>query len=183
MDGRAFLRRSRGALYDVVTLEPMPPNFAGVNNLYSREFYRLVTAHLAPRGAAAQWLPLHLIAEPHMRAIIATFQAAFPQTRLWIDPLGGTGVLVGSRQPWALRASAVPLDLGPRAIEQAFLLDEHELRTLTRDAPIITDDNQLLAYGLDRLTRTTGSIVRRPIELYHANLSVLRRFAARAGVP
>src|SRR5262249_20029974 len=36
MDGRAWLRRS-GARYDVVTLEPMPPHFAGVNALYSRE--------------------------------------------------------------------------------------------------------------------------------------------------
>jgi spermidine synthase len=183
MDGRAFLRRSLGALYDVVTLEPMPPNFAGVNNLYSREFYSRVTSHLSPRGAAAQWLPLHLIAESHMRAIIATFQAAFPHTRLWIDPLGGTGVLVGSRHAWGLRASAVPLDLTPRAIEQAFLLDEQELRVLTRDAPIITDDNQLLSYGLDRFTRTAGPSVRRPTELYDQNLSVLRRFAARAAVP
>jgi spermidine synthase len=182
MDGRAFLRRALGTLYDVVTLEPMPPNFAGVNNLYSHEFYQLVATRLSARGAAAQWLPMHLIAEPHMRAIIATFQAAFPHTRLWIDPVGGTGVLVGSRQPWALRASAVPLDLTAQAIERAFLLDEHELRMLTRSAPIITDDNQLLSYGLDRLTRTAGPRVRRPSELYRANLSVLQRFAARAAV-
>jgi spermidine synthase len=33
MDGRAWLRRSRER-YDVVTLEPMPPSFAGVNALY-----------------------------------------------------------------------------------------------------------------------------------------------------
>jgi spermidine synthase len=33
MDERAYLRRS-DARYDVITLEPMPPNFAGVNALY-----------------------------------------------------------------------------------------------------------------------------------------------------
>ena len=35
MDGRAWLRRT-DRKYDVVTLEPMPPTFAGVNSLYCR---------------------------------------------------------------------------------------------------------------------------------------------------
>ena len=39
MDGRAWLRRTT-ARYDVVTLEPMPPSFAGVNSLYSRSSTR-----------------------------------------------------------------------------------------------------------------------------------------------
>jgi len=49
MDGRAWLRRQERT-YDVITLEPMPPNFAGVNALYSREFYELMTRRLAPGG-------------------------------------------------------------------------------------------------------------------------------------
>ena len=36
MDGRAWLRRTERR-YDLITLEPMPPNFAGVNALYSLE--------------------------------------------------------------------------------------------------------------------------------------------------
>ena len=51
MDGRAWLRRT-DHVYDVVTLEPMPPRtFAGVNALYSHEFYELVAARLA----RAEW--------------------------------------------------------------------------------------------------------------------------------
>src|SRR5205814_8078745 len=40
MDGRAYLRRTK-ATYDVFTLEPLPPGSAGVNALYSEEFYTL----------------------------------------------------------------------------------------------------------------------------------------------
>ena len=36
-----------------VSLEPMPPNFAGVNALYSREFYELVATRLNEHGIAA----------------------------------------------------------------------------------------------------------------------------------
>ena len=46
MDGRAWLRRI-DRTYDVITLEPMPPTFAGVNALYSREFYETSARRLA----------------------------------------------------------------------------------------------------------------------------------------
>ncbi|MCB1839667.1 MAG: hypothetical protein KDI61_05335, partial [Alphaproteobacteria bacterium] len=59
MDGRAFMRRTRN-IYDVITLEPMPPTFAGVNSLYSLEFYQLARSKLSPNGIIAQWLPYHL---------------------------------------------------------------------------------------------------------------------------
>jgi predicted membrane-bound spermidine synthase len=44
--------------YDVITLEPPPPSAAGVANLYSRDFYELARARLAPAGLVAQWWPL-----------------------------------------------------------------------------------------------------------------------------
>ena len=56
MDGRAYLRRTTRN-YDVVTLEPMPPTFAGSNALYSLEFYLLIKSRLNDGGVAAQWLP------------------------------------------------------------------------------------------------------------------------------
>jgi predicted membrane-bound spermidine synthase len=155
VDGRAFLRRTEGRPYDVVTLEPMPPNFAGSNQLYSVEFYRLAASRLAPRGAAAQWVPFHLVAPEHVRAIVASFREVFPFTRLWIDPQGGTGVLVGSRAPWELRESAVSLPLGRDAVLAAFELGREELAALARGARTVTDDNQLLAYGPERFARVS----------------------------
>jgi spermidine synthase len=153
MDGRAFLRRHPEAVYDLVTLEPMPPNFAGTNALYSLEFYQLVRSRLAATGVIAQWLPLHLLAPDHMRAIVATFLGVFPRGRLWIDPIGGTGILVGGSQPFEIARTSVSLDLTPDQIEQAFRLDSAGLARLAAGASVITDDNQLLAYGRDRFER------------------------------
>ncbi len=153
MDGRAFLRRRRDLNYDLVTLEPMPPNFAGANNLYSREFYELIRLRLRPGGAVAQWVPFHLLAPAHMNGIVTSFLEVFPYTRLWIDPVSTTGILVGGLEPWELRPAAIDLPLDPQAIEDAFLLDFDEVKALAADGTAITDDNQLLSYGLDRFRR------------------------------
>jgi spermidine synthase len=178
MDGRAFLRRQPKARFDVITLEPMPPNHAGVNNLYSREFYALILAHLQPGGSVAQWLPLHLIAPEHMRAIIGTFVQAFPYARLWIDP-EGTGILVAALQPWSLRTTDLPLPLAASAIAGRFLLDPEALRALSAGYPLVTDDNQLLSYGLQRLSRSSGRGVEWSSELAAENRRVLETYARK----
>lgn len=150
MDGRAFLRRSVGRRWDLITLEPMPPDFAGSNNLFSIEFYELLRARLAPAGIAAQWVPLHLVSPESMTAIIATFAKVFPFSRLYVDYVDGTGVLLGGTQPWHLHPSTIPLDLPDDGIEASFLLGYSDLAKLAAFGEVISDDNQLLAYGRDR---------------------------------
>jgi spermidine synthase len=175
MDGRAYLRRQSGARFDLVTLEPMPPNFVGVNNLYSTEFYRLVAARLSRTGVVAQWVPHHLVTTRHMRAIVAAFQRVFPYARLWQDPQSGTGILVGGSRPWSLHESAVQLSLTFDQIQSHFMLDSAQLTTLAAGATPVTDDNQLLAYGLDRLTRTAHGGQRWATELARQNHDAVRQ--------
>jgi spermidine synthase len=155
MDGRALLRRSAAATYDFVTLEPMPPNFAGINNLYSKEFYELIRSRLRATGVVAQWIPFHLMSPTHALASIATFAATFPHSRLWLDPVGGTGIVLGGTVPWTMSKSSIPLDLSSQQIHDGFVLDAAGLRCLTKKVPIITDDNQLLSYGPERFERIT----------------------------
>ncbi|MBL9152528.1 MAG: hypothetical protein JNK37_08590 [Verrucomicrobiales bacterium] len=88
MDGRSWLRRTDHR-YDVITLEPMPPYFAGSNSLYSVEFYREAAARLQPGGLIAQWFPLHLLTPEHGRSIAAAFCSVFPDAILWLDPDSG----------------------------------------------------------------------------------------------
>jgi spermidine synthase len=84
-DGRNFLALTH-AHFDVITLDPPPPiDAAGVNNLYSKEFYELARDHLKPGGLMAQWIPL-----PGTSAgvddrqtffmLLRTFQEVFPET-------------------------------------------------------------------------------------------------------
>lgn len=178
MDGRAYLRRHPDARFDLITLEPMPPNHAGVNNLYSREFYQLVRSRLSPRGSVAQWLPIHLIAARHMRAIIATFVQAFPHARLWMDS-EGTGVLVANLTPWSLRLGQQALPLSAAEVQSHFLLDADALRSLSRGQPLVTDDNQLLSYGLDRLSRSARRGRTWSNRLAKENRAILDEYAAR----
>jgi spermidine synthase len=180
MDGRAFLRRHPAAAYDLVTLEPMPPNFAGTNALYSLEFYQLLHSRLSETGVAAQWVPFHLLAPSHTRAIVATFLAVFPYARLWVDPLGITGILLGASHPFEIAPSRVPLDLSPDQIEQAFVLDAAGLSRLATGASLITDDNQLLAYGRDRFERYHRG-ARWAHRMLAANMAAVRAAAERDG--
>jgi hypothetical protein len=176
MDGRAYLRRYEEP-FDMVTLEPMPPNFAGSNNLYSREFYELIRARLKPTGVVAQWLPFHLVAPRHMLAIVASFNESFPYTRLWIDPESGTGILVGGLEPWKLHSPRIPM--APlEEIESHFWLGWKEVADLRQDVRGVTDDNQLLSYGLDRLTRARGLGPQWQLRLSELNLEIVARFRA-----
>jgi spermidine synthase len=56
-DGRRYLLRSNRT-FDVITLDPPPPIEAAASSLlYSKEFYDVVKAHLAPGGILQQWFP------------------------------------------------------------------------------------------------------------------------------
>jgi len=153
MDGRAWLRRSPDR-YDVVTLEPMPPHFAGVNSLYSREFYEIVASRLEPGGLMAQWVPFHLLPPFYAASIAATFQSVFPDAILWRGL--GSSILIGRREAsgkplgldWpglARRATRRP-DSASRAAGR-IELDPVQLARWGESGAIISDDNQLLAYG------------------------------------
>ncbi|HTM43937.1 MAG TPA: fused MFS/spermidine synthase [Polyangiaceae bacterium] len=159
MDGRAWLRRTTNQ-YDVITLEPMPPNFAGVNALYSTEFYQLAAERLRPGGVVTQWLPFHLLSLEDAGAIVATFQRTFPDALLWIDPVDLSGVLVGRVQaleqplgdtfPGLMRGQAHG-NMSAEQIKRGVALRSAGLKLWADVAgDIITDDNQLLAYGLHR---------------------------------
>jgi hypothetical protein len=159
MDGRAWLRRTERR-YDVVTLEPMAPNFAGVNALYSREFYELVASRLSEGGMVAQWVPFHLLSVHDATAIVATFHAVFADSVLWVDPLDLTGIVVGrlgggSGPPlgatWpGLARPGKRRNLAANVIPQWLALDPRGVSRYAAGAAVVTDDNQLLAYGPER---------------------------------
>jgi len=182
MDGRAWLRRSQ-TLYDVISLEPMPPTFAGVNSLYSVEFYQLARARLRDGGVIAQWLPFHLVDSFEASSIVKTFLEVFPSSLLWMDPVNQTGILLGKNQTsraasqtaflWpGLERSAAGRNLTAQQIAEAARFDALELQRFADRGVLITDDNQLLAYGYGRARFAYGDQKR-------INLSILARSIER----
>lgn len=101
-DGRNFLLRSRTP-YDVIQIEITSLWFAGATNLYSREFYALARARLAPGGALVQWIQLHHLGPREIATILATARAEFPGVALW--RAGGQACLVATTQPPRLNLS------------------------------------------------------------------------------
>ena len=68
-DARRFVLGSRDA-YDVITLEPLLPYTPGAVHLYTREFYELCRARLAPGGAVCQWFPIHALSPGDFRLLV-----------------------------------------------------------------------------------------------------------------
>jgi len=160
-DARNFIQWTRQK-YDVITLEPMSPVQAGVNNLYSREFYDYARERLNPGGLMMQWLPLHLVGPEDAWSIIKTFQSSFPHVTVWNSFLTRIVLLVGSNEPLKLN----PLQFEQRMrnpeikkmAEQIgvfsyldfldfYLTDGDPLAALLEEIPRITDDLPLLEHS------------------------------------
>jgi spermidine synthase len=158
-DGRNFLLTSRDR-YDVITSEPMPPRFAGVVNLYTREYYELARERLAPGGLVVQWLPVHLMSVEESLNVLRTVMEVFPETSLWIHR--ATGIIVSSRDPIQrldvgklarrmaqpeLRADLAGLQVdGVRSFVKLYTLDPPALARLTAGARAVTDDRPSLEF-------------------------------------
>jgi spermidine synthase len=193
-DGRNFLDTS-DARYDVVSIQLSSIWIGGTADLYNREFYETVRAHITPDGVLKQWLQLHHISAEDMARVMGTMQAVFPYVTLWVA--GYQGVLVGSQQP--LVADARRLDawvtdprLGPILKTSGMLhpwaafghlyLDEKGIAAfiegvraeggLPPEALISRDDRPSLEYSTPR-----GNLLR---DALGANMERLRRFATVA---
>jgi spermidine synthase len=159
--------------YDVVTLEPPPPRYSGVANLYSRDFYRLVRDRLGPGGIAAQWIPMHSHTEEEMRMLVRSFVEVFPGSTLWV-PAKADAILIGSagrpgvdaaRIRERMAAPAVAEDLADvdvrehEALLGAWFADAPRLAAYVRDAEPITDDRPAIEFFAGR------DLVERPVHL------------------
>ena len=84
-DGRSHLLRS-GDVYDVIVSEPSNPWITGVSNLFTREFYEMALARLAPQGVFGQWFHYYRFEPEDVKVELRTFAAVFPHVSLWLVP-------------------------------------------------------------------------------------------------
>lgn len=89
-DGRKRLLEAE-APYDVITVDAMRSNGASAGNVYSREFYELVSSRLAPDGLFSQWVPT--------ARTLATVKQVFPWVIVMAVPGGRGEFLLASKQP------------------------------------------------------------------------------------
>lgn len=96
-DGRHHLVSSPRQ-YQVITAEPPPPTRAGAVNLYTRDYYELCAARLAPGGIAVQWMPIFQMSRRQTRTILKAFQEVFPHSYL-VEGCAAQLCLLGSKTP------------------------------------------------------------------------------------
>ena len=159
-DGRTHLLLA-DETYDVIVSEPSNPWMAGIASLFTREFFQIAKARLAPGGVLCQWAHTYDISDADLRSIVATFLSVFPDGTLWV--VGEADVLlVGSTEPLTARIPAirtawqrpgVSVDLAsvgartPLAVLSSFVADGESLRRWVGSAPIQTDNLARLEFS------------------------------------
>ena len=97
-DARQHLRMQPPGSYDLITGEPPPIPYAGVVNLYSREFFALARSRLRPGGLLSYWFPIDQVSEQAAREVVRAFVDVFPESVL-LSGYGNELILLGSNGP------------------------------------------------------------------------------------
>lgn len=82
-DGRTFIAHSARP-YDVIVSEPSNPWLAGVNNLFTVDFYRLVKRRLAPGGVFCQWMQFYEMSGVTLASLVRSLNEVFPNAQVFL---------------------------------------------------------------------------------------------------
>ncbi|MBI1723582.1 MAG: fused MFS/spermidine synthase [Gemmatimonadetes bacterium] len=156
-DARSALQLAREP-YDIVVAEPTNPWIAGVAALFTRDFFRVVSAHLADDGVFSQWVQTYRVPQGVISVVVANLRSVFPHVELWYANPNDL-ILLASRRPirWsqarvaALMAPGTPLAQSfhdwleidrPSQLLGRFLLGERGTATLAGMALFQHSDNR-----------------------------------------
>ena len=164
-DGRNHLLTAKQQQYDVITSDPIHPWFRGAGYLYTKEYFSLAAERMNQDGIMAQWLPLYEMDAAHIKAVIASFAAAFEHTSIWL--MYTDAVLIGSKEPLkvdldridSLQAGVPELAEDLRSVNMGgpaenllsyFLTGTSGVSRLIQGATVNTDDNLYLEFDTPR---------------------------------
>ena len=200
-DGRHYLLGTHNS-FDVITLEPPPPQDAGIVNLYTEEFYRLAKRRLRPGGMLAQWVPLDFARGDLPKMILKAMLAQFKHVSLWV-PSRMEGVAIASDDPLQIDADtlarrmsapSVADDLtaiglrSPEHLLATFVAADERLAAFLADVPSLTDDRPRIEYynlyPVKPIRVAELKRLREPVERYltPASSGDLQLYAARTVV-
>jgi spermidine synthase len=152
-DGRFFLQASPQR-YDVITGEPPPPKVLGSVNLYTEQFFKLMSDRLNDGGIATFWLPIYQLNIAEAKSILRAFHDAFPNTIIWSSSdeewimmgIKGEPRKIDNEQIkkfWRFGSSREDLArIGvevPEQLASLFVMDGDEIDRIAKDAKPLTD--------------------------------------------
>lgn len=105
-DALRILRRS-DERWDIITSEPSNPWVNGVDQLFSRDFYRLVKSRLNDGGVFLQWVQRYATNQQIMALVMQTVHSEFPHVYLFRTDSGDDLLLASEHSLTPERFSAV----------------------------------------------------------------------------
>jgi spermidine synthase len=185
-DARTRLAHGPGD-YDLIISEPTNPWIAGVNNLFTVDFYRRVRDRLAPGGVFGQWIQGYELSPGTFATLLGSFLDVFPGAHVFCM-WGAYDVLLiaaPAGRPLALERLGTPTvreQLRLARLESAleiaafYVGSGAAFEPLTRGATRNTDDRPVVEYraprelvevGRDRGTRRSAALqaLPRPVAL------------------
>ena len=175
---RVVLNDGRNALlamderYDAILSDSIHPVYAGNSSLYTREYFQLCRARLAPGGVVSMWLPLYSLSAESYLGILRAFFEVFPGCAVWYSPLvlNEFTVVTGSTEPGPLQVRWLSLGepaLAPTLAEAGgatpaelagtLLLGPREVAALVAEVAPHVDDLPEVEYRSGRLLDREGS--------------------------
>jgi spermidine synthase len=159
-DARTALAHGDGR-YGVIISEPSNPWVAGVNNLFTADFYRQVKAKLEPDGVFCQWLQLYELTPETFATLVRTFTETFPEGHLFAlwrvsdalliaAPSGRTLALDRLGAPEVRRLLRRAGIASPEALAASYAAPLSALAPVGAGAPLNTDDRPLVEYRAPR---------------------------------
>jgi spermidine synthase len=160
-DARSHIIASKKK-YDVIISEPSNPWISGIGNLFSKEFYEISLSRLKDGGIFAQWVQLYSMDINHLKMILKTFSAVFPESSVWqaskydIMIIGHkeefqgydynklSKKLIGTAV-WDLKAYLNISD--PMDLFSYYIMGPEGIRDLSTGAKLNTDDKPLLEFN------------------------------------
>jgi len=175
-DGRNYILATP-KFYDVITAEPSNPWIAGIANLYTREFYKVIKSKIKDDGIFAQWFHNYSMSPDDFRMVFRTFVESFPYVSLW-SMKESDFLLIGSKKEQTFDYAAVKLIYDDNkmlrsdldylglsdvyAVQGFYRMNRDGFLAFSKGASINTDDGAELEFSAPKnLRRATTELNRR----------------------
>jgi len=167
-DARTLLAHGGGE-YGVIISEPSNPWIAGVNNLFTVDFYRRARARLHEDGVFCQWLQLYELSPRTFKSLLASFLEVFPDAHLFVlsestdallvaAPPGRTLSLARLRDPGLRESYERALLTTPEQLAAFYVASGPALRQLAAGAEWNTDERPFVEYQAPRDMIEVGGV-------------------------
>ena len=128
-DARNWLLRNNEQ-FDIITSEPTEPWMAW--NLYTKEYFKILSDHTTEKGVVAQWIPSFELHDTNLIIMYNPFHSVFPYVYVYIMEPGQNEqlIFVGSQHE-------LKLDKNPNYFFNQYDIQDIETELNTDNKPII----------------------------------------------